>query len=512
MMFMFTNRLRILLLLAMLLGIFAGVGLMSSAQGGNATATPAPSATVITPAITSPATLTPSADAQAATATAEASCPVLVREAIDRTQGSCAMIGNNQVCYGNNDLQAAARPGVEDFSFEVPGDIEEVITMQSLSLSAFNAAQEVWGVVMMRVQASLDVEDQNDVTFVVFGDTELQSSLPLVEVRTAEDVRLRNGPSVDSEPLDVIPQNETIVANGRTETGEWLRVLIPNSTTARNGWVFAELVTPSGDLETLNVVGADDEDDRVRYGPMQAFYFQSGKDDAPCPEAPNSGMLIQTPEGEASVTLLIDEVIIELDATAFIQAQPNGELNVYALEGQARVTAMGETRTAVAGQQISVALDEDLGAVEAPADATAYDLDDLQGLPTTLLPDQIEIAEPLELGPGVPTPGNWAFAWGVSEMACPDSTVFNFESSGTPGAIQVADGGAAIIWGGGTYTRTSDGVYTRAYIDVNSNLIQDTMVVNSPDSISGEAVIDVATTVCTLTVPFSLQLVSAFAP
>jgi hypothetical protein len=173
---------------------------------------------------------------------------------------------------------------------------------------------------------------------------------------------------------------------------------------------------------------------------------------------------------------------------------------------------MGETRTAVAGQQISVALDEDLGAVEAPGDAIAYDLEDLQGLPTTLLPTQIEIAEPLELGVGVPAPGNWSFAWGISEMTCPDNTVFTFESSGLPGAIQVADGGAAIIWGGGTYTRTSQGVYTRAYIDVNSNLIQDTMVVNSPDSITGESVIEVATTVCTLTVPFSLQLASAFAP
>jgi hypothetical protein len=220
-------------------------------------------------------------------------------------------------------------------------------------------------------------------------------------------------------------------------------------------------------------------------------------------------MLIQTPEGEASVTLLIDEVIIELDATAYLQAQPNGELTVYALEGQARVTAMGETRTAVAGQQISVALDEDLNASEAPSEAEAYDLDDLQGLPTTLLPTQVDIAEPLELGAGVPTPGNWLFAWGVTEMACPDGTVFPFETVGIPSTIQVADGGATILWGGGAYSRSAEGVYTRAYIDSNSNLIQDTLVVNGRDRISGESVIDVATTICTLTVPFSLQLVSA---
>lgn len=505
------NRLKIVLFLVIVTLSFTGVSLLTFAQSATTTPTTTPTGAATQSGDSTPsasATLIPTVDADDATATAEAGCPVLVQNAIDLTQARCEVIDNNQVCYGHSDLQAASRPGVDNFSFEVPGDIEDVITMQSLSLSAMNIAQEVWGVVLMRVQASLDVEDQDDVTFVVFGDTELQSPIPLVEVQTAEDVRLRGGPSLDAQQLDILPQGETIIANGRDETSEWLRVLIPGNT-IRNGWVFTNLVTTEGDLETLDVVSEDDEDDLVRYGPMQAFYFQSGDDDAACPEAPNSGMLIQTPEGEASVTLLIDEVIIELDATAYLQAQPNGELTIYALEGQARITAMGETRTAVAGQQISVALDEDLNASEAPSEAEAYDLDDLQGLPTTLLPMQVDIAEPLELGAGVPTPGNWLFAWGVTEMACPDGTVFPFETVGIPSAIQVADGGATILWGGGAFSRSAEGVYTRAYIDSSSNLIQDTLVVNGRDSISGESVIDVATTICTLTVPFSLQLVSA---
>ena len=34
---------------------------------------------------------------------------------------------------------------------------------------------------------------------------------------------------------------------------------------------------------------------------MQAFYFRSGIGDAPCAEAPNSGILIQTPEGRQAL-------------------------------------------------------------------------------------------------------------------------------------------------------------------------------------------------------------------
>lgn len=434
-------------------------------------------------------------------------CSLLVRSAIDLTERSCEMVGSNQVCYGHSTLQAASRPGIRSFNFEQPGDIEDVITMQSLSLSAMDAARQIWGVVLMNVQARMETNEQVDVTFIVFGDTALESRVTLVEVITLEDVRLRSGPSTSTQSLDVVLRGETVIANGRTEDGEWLRVRLPGRI-FENGWMFAALVEPvDGELESLDVVDAESDDSLVRYGPMQAFYFESGRDDSPCPQAPSSGMLIQTPEGEASVTLLIDEVIIELDATVYLQAEPNGELTVNVLEGQARVTAQGETVTAVAGTRVSVALDEDLAAADVPSEPEAYDLDDLRALPTTLLPRTVEVAPPLTLDAGTPAPGNWRFAWGVSELTCPDGTVFRFESSGTPSGLQVVGSGEALVWGGGTFNRTAAGVYTRAYIDDNSNLIQDTLRVQGFDRISGESVVDVATTVCTLNVPFTLTRV-----
>lgn len=436
----------------------------------------------------------------------EDACPVIVREAIDRAKLSCAGVGSNQVCYGHSTLQAGARPGIDSFNFEAPGDIEDVITMQSLSLSAMDAAREIWGVVMMNVQASLETSDQKDVTFIVFGDTDLESRASFAEVMTTEDVRLRSGPGTDTEQVTVVLEGQTVQANGRTEDGTWVRVRIPGEV-IQNGWVSADFVElVDGSLDDLEVVTEDSDNSAVRYGPMQAFYFQSGRDDAPCPEAPNSGMLIQTPEGEATVTLLIDEVIIELDATAYIQAEPNGELTVNILEGQATFTSQGESVTAVAGTRVAITLDEDLGAASAPSDPEAYDPDDLQSLPLDALPREIEVVDPLDVQAGVPAPGTWQFVWGVEEMTCEDGTVFPF-AAGAPSALQISADGAAISYGNGSFTRASTGVYTRAYIDQNSNLIQDTLLVQGLDRIAGESIIEVAATPCTLVVPFSLQRV-----
>ena len=66
------------------------------------------------------------------------------------------------------------------------------------------------------------------------------------------------------------------------------------------------------DVEIGNATEAENElAEEPLYNPMQAFYFQSGVD-AMCPAAPDSGMLIQTPEGVGEVTFLINEVDISL--------------------------------------------------------------------------------------------------------------------------------------------------------------------------------------------------------
>ena len=99
---------------------------------------------------------------------------------------------------------------------------------------------------------------------------------------------------------------------------------------------------------------------------MQAFYFKTGLDDAPCSAAPDSGILIQTPKGAGTISLTADDIQITLGSTAYIQAQVGGEFTISVIEGQGTVTAAGVTVTVPGGTHVRVPLDNTLTAAGAP--------------------------------------------------------------------------------------------------------------------------------------------------
>jgi hypothetical protein len=461
--------------------------------------------------------LLPTVSAQTGTETPEPednSCPAIVQRALMITRDNCDNTGRNQICYGHRALEAQLRSDLPDFEFQNPGDILDAVEFESVSLSALDTLAGVWGVLLMEIQTSLQMEGLDDVTFIVFGDASLESAARLLPVTAAHTVNIRSNPSTESSIVGGLTTGERIVASGRTEDSEWLRVQVPQIGAMGTGWVLASLLTTdSRDLETLDVVSPQEVESAANpalsFGPMEAFYFRSGIDDAPCEEAPNSGLLIQTPEGEASVSIWIDEVIVELSATAFVQADAGGNLTLNVLDGLAQVTADGDTRTAIAGTQINVPINEELGAAGVPESPQPYQSDQLQSLPVDLLRREFELADPLNLQEGIPAEGRWRFTWGVEQLTCPDGSVVPFESTGQPSQIRVEDEGGTLIWAEmGTYIRGEAAVYTRAFIDLDGNLHQDTLTVVALDRINGEKIVDFAATDCTLTVPFQLQLVS----
>jgi hypothetical protein len=159
----------------------------------------------------------------------------------------------------------------------------------------------------------------------------------------------------------------------------------------RSAWKWSPLLDAEEPFDTLDVVGPRS----AIYAPMQAFYMESGVNDAPCPEASNSGLLIQTPEGVAQVTFLINEVDIQLGSTVFIQATAGRELTVSVVEGSASVTAQGVTEQAIAGSQISVPLGEDGGASGAPSLPRPYDWGSVAALPTSYMDEPVAVAAPI---------------------------------------------------------------------------------------------------------------------
>ncbi|MCB9452691.1 MAG: hypothetical protein H6672_14735 [Anaerolineaceae bacterium] len=143
-----------------------------------------------------------------------------------------------------------------------------------------------------------------------------------------------------------------------------------------------------GDVAVQNAANVTGES----YTPMQAFYFRSGMGDSLCAEAPESGIVIQTPKGQGQIALRVNNVDISLGSTAFLQAVAGDALYVNLLEGQATVTAFDGTQTVAAGMMVSVPIDDDLAASGPPtppepvAEADMQSVADLiAGLPDTVV-------------------------------------------------------------------------------------------------------------------------------
>jgi hypothetical protein len=196
-----------------------------------------------------------------------------------------------------------------------------------------------------------------------------------------------------------------------------------------------------GDVEITDA--SDDE-----ATPLEAFYFRSGLNDALCVEAPDSGLLIQTPQGAAEVAFSVNEVTITLGSRVYLQAQAGGDMTVSVLEGQATLEADGVTVTVVGGEVARIPLDANLAASGPPTEPEPLELTELTALPISLLELSVSLdaeatAEATDDassnggggGAIAPTPGTWVWETGAatSEENCPPGTAdFTAQMALTP--------------------------------------------------------------------------------
>lgn len=331
----------------------------------------------------------------------DGTCAAIVQQALAAVEDACAATGRNEACYGNVSVQATPRDGVENLVFEQQGDLVSVADLDVLRLRALDPETDTWGIALMKLQANLpDTLPGQNVTFLLFGDVEIENAvepapdLVTMEVTSSGGINIRSGPSTDNPVIGSLTNGETVIANGRNGDATWLRIQVPDSDAL--GWVFAELVTGDDDRQTLAEV--DPADTALPFTPMQAFYFRTGVGATDCADAPADGVLIQTPAGAGKINLRANDVEIQLGSTAYLQAQPDDVMRVSVVEGEAQVTAGGETVTVPAGAQVEVPVDEDMKAAGAPGEPTPYDADALTALPVDVLPEAIEVAPPASEG------------------------------------------------------------------------------------------------------------------
>ncbi|MFN8372105.1 MAG: hypothetical protein U0694_04425 [Anaerolineae bacterium] len=148
-----------------------------------------------------------------------------------------------------------------------------------------------------------------------------------------------------------------------------------------------------GDVEITSSVTADSG-----YTPMQAFYLTTGVGDAACSEAPESGLIVQTPEGVGEVAFNVNGVDVSMGSTVMFQAQRGGEMRVQTLEGAASLNVNGEAHPVLAGTRVRLPLNADLLPDGPPELPEAYDEAQVRPLPLRVLQRQIEIHVPLTEG------------------------------------------------------------------------------------------------------------------
>jgi len=320
-------------------------------------------------------------------------CPEIAQTALAVTDQLCADTGRNNACYGHDLLEAEPQPNVSPFTFNLPGQKVDVAQIRSLRLFPMDITQQVWGVALLRLQASLPTSQSEDVTMLIFGSVELENAVepattqPMT-VTAPQNVNVRSDPFSTASVIATLPSGATVTALERLADNSWLRIQMPDDANM-TGWVSAPLL--SGNGEALNIAQANSP----YLQSMQSFYFRSNDDPAACQDIPASGLLIQTPEGVGKVRLWINEVKFQIGSTVFVEAQPGADMTIKTLEGEALVEAGGVTQRVMAGTQANIQIDTNLKPVSPPSFPEPYEMDAVQTLPVDHLAEQITIEPPL---------------------------------------------------------------------------------------------------------------------
>lgn len=339
-------------------------------------------------------------------------CPDIAKEALSLTSQNCGQIGRNQVCYGNVLLSAEGR--TPDFNLADVGDTADVSQLASLTLSPMDEAAGTWGVALLSLQANIPgTLPGQSVHVLAIGDVQLANAVPAVSqvtVTTTANARVRKTPysGTDVNVLAAIPNGTALQALAQDETGGWLRVDITgyDAYGETQGWVSTQVLSGTGPASQLLRVSADAyENDVPVLSPLQAFTLKTGVGDAACDSVPESGILVQTPQGTANVELYVNQVRISLSSTAYISAG-DGAMRVTLAEGSAVISTSDGAQVVLAGTFSEIPLAPD-GTTPAgaplppqPADQALLDavdsvLDTIAASEQAALPQRVEVAPSL---------------------------------------------------------------------------------------------------------------------
>ena len=319
-------------------------------------------------------------------------CPAAIQQALQAAGQFCPQVGRNQVCYGNTLVSATNWENVPLPDFGQPGNLVDAANMASLVTTPFDMATQNWGVAVMGLQANIpDSFPGQNVTFVVFGDVELQNEVAPDQIvapnqlsgKALSNPNLRAGPGAEWQVVGSLKAGDALSVIGKDITGEWLQIV--NQSQVR--WVATRFVQLDGDISTLDVIDPKNNSQLLYRAPMQAFRVRTGVGDTRCDSVPTGGVMIQSPE-HLQVNFLANGIEMTSGSTILLRSDDTqGDLHVATLAGNAGVKSANTVQNVEPGY----ALDVHKG--EAPIKPERYQYDDVRDLPLTLLPEAVA-AEP----------------------------------------------------------------------------------------------------------------------
>jgi Bacterial SH3 domain len=214
------------------------------------------------------------------------------------------------------------------------------------------------------------------VTLTNIGQEGITVQTTTTTVTAAAGANVRTGTSEDFRILTALFAGATVKITGRLEDGSWLQVQLPDG---RSGWISTTAVEVN--LNDLPIVDTEAPQPELLYPPYTAFSLQTATGDRRCNQAWESGLLVQAPK-DAVVRLLVNDRVLLLAGTLFLQAPLGTEFDIFVIDGTTQIadTEIDEGYHAV----VSTAKDAAGNWLETTI--RPYDFARLAPLPTEILP------------------------------------------------------------------------------------------------------------------------------
>lgn len=318
---------------------------------------------------------------------AYAQCPALQDQALSSVASACAEQAVEAICFGSPTVSLAGLPEDTATGFAQPGDEIAAHGIQWFSVSS---EDKTWGVARLLFEAYAPASlDSQIAALLAFGDVAIfpsASAAPAtlldITVAAAQGANLRAEANMDAPVIKTIADRKPLKAVGLSDDGGWVLAFADPET---SGWISRDLV--QGDLSSLGIVPAEGADDALwsLWSPWQSLDFRSGIDDAPCPGAPASGMLLQTNQFQPPRQFWLNDLPVLLNGVVFLQAQVDAGMSIYVLDGEATITAPDARMVVKSGFSIHVPLGGGADSALAPAAPRAYNYQDMLRLPIDAL-------------------------------------------------------------------------------------------------------------------------------